>query len=851
MARRTTTPPADGDFEERIVDIDVSAEMRASYLEYAYSVIYQRALPDARDGLKPVQRRILYSMSEMGLRPDRGHVKSSRVVGDVMGKLHPHGDTAIYDALVRMAQPFSMRLPLIDGHGNFGSPDDLPAAMRYTEARLTAAAMSMVQSIDEDTVDFKPNYDGQETEPTVMPSAFPNLLVNGATGIAVGMATNMAPHNLVEVIAAARHLIKKPDATLDDLMRFVPGPDLPTGGTIIGLDGIRDAYARGRGTFRMRARCAVEQVSPRRKGIIVTELPFNVGPERVVTKIRELVTAKRLQGISDLKDLSDRHRGLRLVIEIKNGFIPEAVLEELYRLTPMEETFGINNVALVDGQPCTLGLRELLKVYVDHRIDVIRRRSLHRRRRREERLHLVEGLLIALLDIDQVIQVIRSSDDSGQARERLVETFRLSQIQANYILDTPLRRLTRFDKLELDGERQTLQEEIAELTAILSSEDRLRKVVSDELAQISKTFGTPRRTVLLESSGVTRNASAPLEVADDPCLVLFSSTGLLARTTDASPLAGEGDRSAHDVLISVVRSTVRGEVGMVTNQGRMIRIQVVDLPTLPPSANPPSLSGGHPVSEYVTLNPGETVVGVGSLDPEGPGLALGTAQGVVKRVVPDYPANRDDFEVIGLKDGDSVVGAVELTSENHDLTFITSNAQLLRYPASVVRPQGRPAGGMAGVRLDDGASVIWFGVVDPEHESRVVTIAGSSTALPGTQVGGAKVSDYAEYPVKGRATGGVRVQRFLKGEDVLLLAWAGPAPARAVSTVGKPVPLPEELGRRDGSGLRLTHTVAAVGGALGASEDVSEGTGGHAGVSGGTFGEDPAAPGGSPASGRE
>ncbi|MEV7010300.1 DNA topoisomerase IV subunit A [Streptosporangium sp. NPDC051022] len=818
MARRTTTPPTDGDFEERIVDIDVSAEMRTSFLEYAYSVIYQRALPDARDGLKPVQRRILYSMSEMGLRPDRGHVKSSRVVGDVMGKLHPHGDTAIYDALVRMAQPFSMRLPLVDGHGNFGSPDDLPAAMRYTEARLAAAAMSMVQSIDEDTVDFKPNYDGQETEPTVMPSAFPNLLVNGATGIAVGMATNMAPHNLVEVVAAARHLIKHPNATLDDLMRFVPGPDLPTGGTIIGLDGIRDAYAKGRGTFRMRARCAVEQVSPRRKGIIVTELPFNVGPERVVTKIRELVTAKKLQGISDLKDLSDRHKGLRLVIEIKNGFIPEAVLEELYRLTPMEETFGINNVALVDGQPCTLGLRELLQVYVDHRIDVIRRRSMYRRRKREERLHLVEGLLIALLDIDHVIQVIRSSDDSGQARERLMQTFELSEIQAHYILDTPLRRLTRFDKLELDKEKETLEREIAELNAILSSEDKLRKVVSDELAQVSKTFGTPRRTVLLESSGVTRNASVPLEVADDPCLVLLSSTGLLARTSDASPLAGHGERSAHDVLVSVVRSTVRGEVGVVTNHGRMIRIQVVDLPTLPPSVNPPTLSGGHPVSEYVTLSPGETVVGLGSLDPDGPGLALGTAQGVVKRVVPDYPANRDDFEVIGLKEGDTVLGAVELTAETHDLVFITSDAQLLRYPASSVRPQGRPAGGMAGVRLDGGAQVIWFGVVDPAHESRVVTIAGSSTALPGTQVGGAKVSDYAEYPAKGRATGGVRVQRFLKGEDVLLLAWAGPGPARAVSTVGKPVPLPEELGRRDGSGVRLTHTVAAIGGAIGATD---------------------------------
>ncbi|MBB4916312.1 DNA gyrase/topoisomerase IV subunit A [Streptosporangium saharense] len=819
MARRTTTPPTDGDFEERIVDIDVSAEMRTSFLEYAYSVIYQRALPDARDGLKPVQRRILYSMSEMGLRPDRGHVKSSRVVGDVMGKLHPHGDTAIYDALVRMAQPFSMRLPLVDGHGNFGSPDDLPAAMRYTEARLAAAAMSMVQSIDEDTVDFKPNYDGQETEPTVMPSAFPNLLVNGATGIAVGMATNMAPHNLVEVVAAARHLIKKPDATLDDLMRFVPGPDLPTGGTIIGLDGIRDAYAKGRGTFRMRARCAVEQVSPRRKGIVVTELPFNVGPERVVTKIKELVTAKKLQGISDLKDLSDRHKGLRLVIEIKNGFIPEAVLEELYRLTPMEETFGINNVALVDGEPRTLGLRELLQVYVDHRIDVTRRRSLYRRRKREERLHLVEGLIIALLDIDRVIQVIRSSDDSSQARQRLIETFALSETQAVYILDTPLRRLTRFDKLELDQEKATLEAEIAELSEILASETKLRKVVSDELAQVSKTFGTPRRTVLLESSGVARNVSVPLEVADDPCLVLFSSTGLLARTADASPLPAGGERSAHDVLVSVVRSTVRGEVGVVTNLGRMIRVQVVDLPTLPPTNSPPSLSGGHPVSEYVTLEQGETVVGLGSLDPEGPGLALGTAQGVVKRVVPDYPANRDDFEVIGLKEGDTVVGAAELTSEDHDLVFITSEAQLLRYPATSVRPQGRPAGGMAGIRLDGDARVIWFGVVDPTRESRVVTIAGSSTALPGTQIGGAKISDYAEYPPKGRATGGVRAQRFLKGEDVLLLAWAGPAPVRAVSTVGKPVPLPEELGRRDGSGLRLTHTVAAVGGSLGASGD--------------------------------
>jgi DNA gyrase subunit A len=821
MARRTTAPPPE-DFEERIVDIDVSSEMRNSYLEYAYSVIYQRALPDARDGLKPVQRRILYSMSEMGLRPDRGHVKSSRVVGDVMGKLHPHGDTAIYDALVRLAQPFSMRLPLVDGHGNFGSTDDMPAAMRYTEARLSPAAMLMVESLDEDTVDFKPNYDGQETEPTVMPSAFPNLLVNGTTGIAVGMATNMAPHNLTEVVAAARHLIKKPDATLDELMRFVPGPDLPTGGSISGLQGVRDAYETGRGTFRMRATCAVEQITPRRKGIVITELPYNVGPERVVTKIKELVTSKKLQGIADLKDLTDRHKGLRLVIEIKNGFIPEAVLEELYRLTPMEETFGINNVALVDGEPRTLGLRELLRVYVDHRLEVVRRRSEYRRRKREERLHLVDGLIIALLNIDEVIQVIRTSDDSSQARARLIEVFDLTDIQAAYILDTPLRRLTRFDKIELDREKETLSEEIAELTAILSSDTRLRQVVSGELTEVAKKYGTPRRTVLLEASGQPRTATVTLQVADDPCLAMLSSTGLLARTSDATPLAGEGERAAHDVLVSAVRTSVRGEVGVVTSQGRLIRVQVVDLPTLPPSANPPTLSGGHPVSEYVSLNPDETVVGLGSLDPDGPGLALGTAQGLVKRVVPDYPANRDDFEVITLKDGDTVVGAVELESEDHDLVFISSDAQLLRFPAASVRPQGRPAGGMAGIRLDGTTRAIWFGVVDPERPGQVVTVAGSSTALPGTQVGGGKVSDYAEFPAKGRATGGVRAQRFLQGEDVLLLAWAGPAPAKAVSVVGKPVPLPDEIGRRDGSGVRLTHTIGAVGGALGAGEPADE-----------------------------
>jgi DNA gyrase subunit A len=344
MARRKTTKEPE-EFEENIQDVDVGDEMRASFLEYAYSVIYARALPDARDGLKPVQRRILYTMSDMGLRPDRAHVKSARVVGEVMGKLHPHGDAAIYDALVRMVQPWALRVPLVDGHGNFGSPDDGPAAMRYTECRMAAPALAMTESLDEDVIDWKPNYDSQQMEPTVLPAAFPNLLVNGASGIAVGMATNMPPHNLVEVVQALRHLIKKPNASLEELMRFIPGPDLPTGGKIVGLAGIRDAYETGRGAFKMRATARIESVTPRRKGIVVTELPYNVGPERVMERIKQLVQSKKLQGIADLKDLTDREKGLRLVIEVKNGFHPEAILEQLYKLTPMEESFSNNNVA--------------------------------------------------------------------------------------------------------------------------------------------------------------------------------------------------------------------------------------------------------------------------------------------------------------------------------------------------------------------------------------------------------------------------------------------------------------------------------------------------------------------------
>ncbi|MFD5715031.1 DNA topoisomerase (ATP-hydrolyzing) subunit A [Streptomyces pharetrae] len=816
MARRSTkTPPPDDSYEERILDIDVVDEMQGSFLEYAYSVIYSRALPDARDGLKPVHRRIVYQMNEMGLRPERGYVKCARVVGEVMGKLHPHGDASIYDALVRMAQPFSMRLPLVDGHGNFGSlgNDDPPAAMRYTECRMAAATGLMTESIDEDTVDFAPNYDGQEQEPVALPAAFPNLLVNGASGIAVGMATNMPPHNLGEVIAAARHLIRHPNADLDALMRHVPGPDLPTGGRIVGLSGIRDAYETGRGTFKMRATVTIDNVTARRKGLIVTELPFTVGPEKVIAKIKDLVGSKKLQGIADVKDLTDREHGLRLVIEIKNGFVPEAVLEQLYKLTPMEESFGINNVALVDGQPLTLGLKELLEVYLDHRFEVVRRRSEHRRSKRRDRLHLVEGLLTALVDIDEVIRLIRSSENSAQAKERLIERFSLSEVQTQYILDTPLRRLTKYDRIELEAEKDKLNAEIEELTRILESDAELRKLVSSELAAVAKKFGTERRTVLLESAGSTA-ATVPLQVADDPCRVLLSSTGLLARTANAEPFTEDegGKRAKHDVIVSAVPATARGEVGAVTSAGRLLRINVVDLPQLPETATAPTLSGGAPLAEFVSLEGDETVVCLTTLDESSPGLALGTEQGVVKRVVPDYPGNKDELEVITLKEGDRIVGAVELRTGEEDLVFITDDAQLLRYQAAQVRPQGRPAGGMTGIKLADGAKVISFTAVDPAADAIVFTVAGSRGTLDDSVQTTAKVTPFDQFPRKGRATGGVRCQRFLKGEDCLAFAWAGTTPARAAQRNGLPTELPDIDPRRDGSGVSLPKPVAAVAG---------------------------------------
>ena len=806
---------------ERIEDVDITNEMEGSFLEYAYSVIYSRALPDARDGLKPVQRRILFMMTDMGLRPDKGHVKSARVVGEVMGKLHPHGDSSIYDALVRLAQSFALRLPLVDGHGNFGSLDDGPAASRYTEARLAGAALAMTESLDEDVVDFVPNYDNQIMQPDVLPAAIPNLLVNGASGIAVGMATNLAPHNLLEVVEGAKHLLRHPEASVEDLMEFIPGPDLPGGGIIVGLDGVKDAYRSGRGAFRTRAKVAVEQLTPRRTGLVVTELPYLIGPERVIEKIKQGVEAKKISGITDVVDLTDRKNGLKLVITLKTGFSPDAVLEQLYRATPLEDSFSINSVALVDGQPQTLGLREMLRVFLDHRISVVTRRSEFRLRKRRERLHLVEGLLIAILDIDEVIQLIRTSDDAEAARTRLMQVFDLSELQAEYILELRLRRLTKFSRVELEAERDELQAEIERLLEILGSQELLHGVVADELDAAAEAYGTPRRTLL--TGAVARptrtKAAASLEVADTPCTVLLSVTGRALRI-DRDPDAEQRPRGTsratkHGAIRASADGTVRGEFGAILTDGTLHRFTPVDLPLVPAASI--AFSAGVRFTDYLGLSDKKlSVVGIVALDAESeaaaPPLGLFTALGTVKRVhLTDLPA-KPSFEVIGLKPEDHLVGAFPAADES-EFVAISSDAQLLRFPASAVRPQGRPAAGMAGIRLAGDARVVFAGAIPPGAEARVVTVADSSITLPGTDVATAKVTDWSEIPAKGRATGGVRVQRFLKWEDQIACAWVGVEEPRALAADGTARKLPSDLGKRDGSGTPIDGSAAFIGAA--------------------------------------
>ena len=891
--------------KEHIVETPLNEEMSKSFLEYAYSVIYARALPDARDGLKPVQRRIVYQMGEMNLTPDRPYMKSARVVGEVMGKLHPHGDSAIYEAMVRLAQPFAMRLPLVDGHGNFGSLDDGPAASRYTEARLGPAALGMNADIDEDTVDFTPNYDNKLKEPAVLPAAIPNLLVNGGSGIAVGMATNLATHNLGEVVNAAKFLMAHSDATLEQLMRYVPGPDWPTGGTIIGRDGIREAYATGRGTLTTRAATHIEHVTARKQAIVVTELPYMVGPEKVIERISDGVKNRKLEGISGAFDLTDRHNGTRIVIEIKTGFDPHAVLVQLFKHTPLQDNFAMNNVALVEGRPHTMGLKEMLQVWVDHRRVVIRRRSEYRKKKALERLHLVEGLLLAMLDIDEVIQVIRTSDDADAAKSRLMVVFDLDEVQAQYILDLRLRRLTKMNRIELEAERDDLKKRIEELTRILASAEALDQVVTDEMDEAVAKWGSPRRTVLLDAdpdgtltpvvaqgagaSGVSKSAleavkaattissaeadvaaaaaaakktgeqstlTGALKIEDEPCVVMMSATGLIARTTPSAmdvfnARSTSDERLRDDQITTIFETSTRATYGLVTSAGRLVLAHVVDLPALPAAATL-SLKGGVQADELIGMTEstdpirGERVItaiameqptsGKTSAKDESedggaaeakplPSLAIGTRNGVIKRWNREAPTTMDSWPVIDLKDGDEVVFAA-VAEDDDRLVFISSDSSLLTFEAKNVRPQGRTAGGMAGIKLAEGARVAAFNVVPAgkvawtyeEGENGltsgsgavVLTVAGDSDALPGTENGAAKVTPLEMYPTKGRATGGVRSQRFLKGQNTLILAWVGLYPLHASTSAGSPVELPKPDMRRDGSGVDLASPIAFI-----------------------------------------
>ena len=877
--------------KENIVEPPLNEEMSKSFLEYAYSVIYARALPDARDGMKPVQRRIVYQMGNMNLTPDHAYMKSARVVGEVMGKLHPHGDSAIYEAMVRLAQPFSLRLPLVDGHGNFGSLDDGPAASRYTEARLAPAALGMNADINEDTVDFAPNYDNKLKEPTVLPSAIPNLLVNGASGIAVGMATNMATHNLGEVVAAAKYVMKHPNATLDDLMQIVPGPDWPGGGIIIGRSGIREAYETGRGAFTTRSKTHIENVTARKKAIIVTELPFMVGPERVLERISQGIKARKLDGISGAIDLTDRHNGTRIVIEIKTGFDPNAVLAQLFKHTPLQESFTINNVALVDGRPHTMGLRELLDVWISHRRTVIRRRSEFRLNKAKERLHLVEGLLLAMLDIDEVIQVIRSSEDAETAKSKLISVFDLDEIQAQYILDLRLRRLTKMSRIELEGEKNDLLQKIDELNEILSSANQLDKVVIAEMDYAVKQWDTPRRTILLDEqedgsftpvctkntkvanndlamdaviaankitstqadvaaaalaakkSGSSDASAIALQLSDDPCAVALSTSGLIARTSVETFNRWQSHSSnVFDTpCLSVFETTTRANYALITSAGRLVIAHVADLPHLNQGNEDvlESLSNGVNANELLTSTQstdpirGEKVVAAIALsdDSKTPTsskipLAIGTNNGVVKRWNFESPTTMDSWSIIDLKDNDSVIGAA-LAKDEDRIVFISSDSSLLTFDAKQVRAQGRSSAGMAGIRLNEGCVVSAFAVVaknDVEWNyeegqnglfsasgSVVFTLAGDSDALAGTENGAAKITPLEMYPTKGRGTGGVRSQRFLKGQNTLLHAYVGNYPLYATTQRGANVELPKPDMRRDASGTELVSPIAHIG----------------------------------------
>lgn len=803
-------------FAREVIDVPVTTEMSESFLAYSLSVITARAIPDVRDGLKPVQRRILYSMAQMGLRPDRPHRKCAGVVGDTMGKYHPHGDGAIYDALVRMGQDFSRNACLVDPHGNFGTLDDPPAAYRYTECRLSSVALELLAEIDEDTVEFRSTFDGERREPQYLPARLPNLLVNGTSGIAVGMATNMPPHNLAEVFEAIKLVMTKrrPRPTIEELRAVLPGPDLPSGGVIID-EGLSEAYATGRGSFRIRATAEIVKLTKSREGIVVTQLPYMVGPERVIGRIKELISVGKITTVSDIKNLSDRHTGLNITIECKPGVNAAAVLTELYRQTPLEESFGINNVVLVDGKPTTVGLWDLCNLYAEHRLDVVRRRTEYRLERAQARLHIVAGLLIALANIDLVISIIRSSQDAAEAKQRLMDELALSDIQASHILDMQLRRLTALEALKLEAEATELRGQIADFEKILGSEQRQRTIVISELEELVREYGWVRRSRIvtpdqLEDVVVATAAATEETFRHEPCAVTLSTTGMIGREpVDGTPAATFG---RHDVVAQRLTTTTDSSVLAVTSTGRVLST---------PALNVPEVTGrsrGANVESIFVLNKGERIVQlVASAGPrsgdEPSGdevncLTLVTAQGMVKRVqVGEIIGTPPGRTVINLRPNDLLVAAF-WARPDEEILLVSTNAQGLRIAADSISVQGRGAAGVAGMKLAQGATVVTAGVAG--SDAIVLTMTDEQTA---------KVTDAVEIPLKGRGTGGVRITKF-RTERRIEFAYVGKADQLLV-TVGladapsKPDPQAEPLTiphtNRDLISRPVTRRILAVG----------------------------------------
>ena len=746
---------------QRIKPIEIEREMEDSFLEYAMSVIVSRALPDVRDGLKPVHRRILYSMYDSGIRPGTPFRKCARVVGDVMGWFHPHSNDAIYDALVRLGQDFSQRYPLVQPQGNFGSVDDPPAQMRYTETRMAPIAMHLLESIDEETVDFADNYSGERQEPTVLPSRYPNLLVNGSTGIAVGMATNIPPHNLTEIIDAALHKITLPEATAEDLLQYVKAPDFPTGAYIVRTPGIREALLTGRGSIRMRAVTDIVENKRNRMTIIVSEIPYQVSIDRVMTKIADLVKEKTVQGIADLRNETNKD-GIRMVIELKRDANPQVVLNLLFKHTQLEDTFGVNAVALVDGVPRTLNIAEMVGYYVDHQLEVIERRSIFRLKKAEARAHIVSGLLIALDNIDEVVKIIRGSQDVENARRTLMKTFKLSEIQANHILDMPLRRLTALETDKLRQEYDDLQAYIAELKGILDSEELRRSILTEELTAIQDKYGDERRSRIIADEG---DMSLEDLIADEELVVTASEAGyvksVLAQTYRRQGRGGRGVKGADlrddDLITHVLHTSAHAYLLFFTNRGKVYRVRAHQLPRKERTAK------GSLVQSVLPMGPDEKIEAIiDTRDYESHRFLVAfTKKGQVKKTkFMDYDSRNQVLVAINLAEDDEVV-AVRATSGENDLIMVTRDAQAIRFAESDARPMGRDTRGVRGIKLREGDEVVSAAIMADDSEILILTTGGYG-----------KRTAMTEFPLQKRGGIGVKAMKLtrVRGELVAALS---------------------------------------------------------------------------------